>query len=71
MTTTRFEMGGPGRRDDRLPLGFGRNLCPHRPPRVDGADSARHAGEGRRCACGRPRLVIEFTPHPGLTTHLD
>jgi len=61
MTTTQGERGGPGRRDDRLPLAFGRNVCPHRPPRVDAADATSPTGEGRGCACGRPRLVIELS----------
>jgi hypothetical protein len=57
---------------DRDALGFGTDVCPHRRPLVRGTD--RDGPGGRReadCSCGRPRLVVEFTDRPGLTTHQD
>jgi hypothetical protein len=57
---------------DRGALGFGTDLCPHRRPLVRGADRDPPGG-GREadCGCGRPRLVVEFTDRPGLTTRQD
>jgi hypothetical protein len=72
MPSKRGHEPGERRARDRDALGFGTDLCPHRRPLVRG--DGREWPSGRReadCSCGRPRLVVEFSPYPGLTTHQD